>query len=376
VKLCPVTVPASLTAPTLTPQLSLLGELALEHSAHLAWLRRRFPAFGPELLADALQAAYAEALEQLRLPDERRPQFESYDAARGWLRTIAANAARRSVRRSGVVEVSVGDDMEHSSAETTPAADADLLSRAEDEHLRESMDRALAGLSDDHARVLRWRYLDNLSPDAIMLLEGLGTHGQYEGRHRRAMDALRRSLARVQLSPSCKEARVLIVRSPEAFLSGRRIAAHVDTCVPCQAYSRNLRGALAAMPLSPATLDALTGAVRRNRPERGGEGVEQPLSGNQPAGTPSSGAPAGPGGWWHAAAVKATAALGALTFAAGALLLWSGHDAGSADRDRAARPAAQAAQPQAPRSASSLRWAEHGPTVPAGDRTAGLGAER
>jgi DNA-directed RNA polymerase specialized sigma24 family protein len=373
-------VAAPLTAPELSPSLSLVGELALEHSAHLAWLRRRFPALGAELVADALQTAYADALEQLRLPPERRPRFDSYDAARGWLRTIAGNAARRGVRRSSVVEVAVGDDPEQAPGKATPAADAELLARAEDAHLRESMVRALADLPDDHARVLRWRYLDGLSPDAIMSLEGLDTHGQYEGRHRRAMDALRRSLARVRLGPSCTEARVLLVRRPEAYLDGRRIAAHVDTCVPCQAYGRSLRGALAALPLSPVTLDALTSAVRRTRHEPSGDGVDAQLTGPPAGGAPPSGA-AAPSGWRHAAAVKGTAALGAVTFAAGALLLYADDGRDRGDRARASRPAAEAVAPPArPRPDSNLRWARQRPTGAAplqgAGRTSRLGAGR
>jgi DNA-directed RNA polymerase specialized sigma24 family protein len=338
----------------LPPALQLVGQLAMEHTSHVKWLHGRFPGCDGALLEDALQTAYAEALHQLRAASDRRPEFASYDAARGWLRTIAANTAKRTLRGAGETPLPDDDGWD---AGTTPAADSELLDRVEREQVHDGLARALADLSDEHARFLRWRYVENLPPASIMALEGFSTLGQYDGRHRRALAALRTALVRLQPDTGCAKARVLLVRHPDAFLGAKRAAAHVVACVPCQAFQRRLRGALAAMPLSPLGLRALSDAVRRHPGELGGDAAA-----DAPRPTPE---PAGNALPAHAARIpagiaKAATAMAGAALVVGGLVMGAG-DGGERRGDPRAAPAAEVASPTPtaqPR--GTLRWSDNG----------------
>ena len=345
------TLPSSRFA--LTPALELVGRLAMEHTAHVRFLRGRFPRCDESLLEDALQTAYAEALQQLREPLERRPQFGSYDAARGWLRTIATNTARRSLRPNGEIALTGEEDFV-----ATTTADGDLLERSEREQVHDGMRRALGRLTDEHARLLRWRYVEELSPAAIMELEGLSTLGQYDGRHRRALDALRAALVRLPLDDGCGKARVALLRRPGVLLDSRRTAAHVVACVPCQAYQRRLRGALAAMPVSPVALRALSDAVRGQPSGTGGDAGDSPELPAQPgAVTPE------PAHVVSGAAAKLGAVAAATAVALGGLAMATRGNDG--DAPTAPPPAVEPARATAAPAPQRLRWADHGAARPA-----------
>jgi len=96
-----------------------------------------------------------------RFEDVLAASVVHYDAARGWLHTIATNAARRSLRPSGEVAITGEEDWV-----ATTTADGELLERSEREQVHEGLRRALG----EHARFLRWRYVEDLSPTAIMEL--------------------------------------------------------------------------------------------------------------------------------------------------------------------------------------------------------------
>jgi DNA-directed RNA polymerase specialized sigma24 family protein len=345
-------VSAVISPSVLPPALHLIGQLAMEHAAHVKWLQGRFPGCASGVLEDALQTAYAEALQQLREPSDRRPEFGSYDAARGWLRTIAANTARRTLRR--VAEVPLTGD-EGWETDAAPAADSELLDRAEREHVHDELQRALAELTDEHARFLRWRYVENLSPATIMSLEDFSTVGQYDGRHRRALDALRNALVRLQPDRGCGEARVLLLRQPDAFIAAKRAAAHVAGCVPCQAYQRRLRGALAAMPLSPASLRALSDAVRRHpgRPET------EPGDAPRPATEPSASALPAHVSRFSAGVAKAVAIAGAAVLCVGGIAIFGGDDSGDARPAAAAKVNERTTSPSSSTPSRTLRWSDH-----------------
>jgi DNA-directed RNA polymerase specialized sigma24 family protein len=74
-----------------------------------------------------------------------------------------------------------------------------VLDAAEREETVRAVRAGLEQLPDGHARLLRLRYEDGLSPQAIMAREGLLTVNQYERRHRRAIKALARALADMDL---------------------------------------------------------------------------------------------------------------------------------------------------------------------------------
>jgi hypothetical protein len=103
---------------------------------------------------------------------------------------------------------------------------------------------------------------------------------------------------------------------------------HVEECTACRAFERQLRGALAVVPLSPAALGAklVLGTFAA------------PSAAAQPAATTSS-APSGGGGLWKSVAAqpKLVAALAAATLAAaGAGFALSGGDEGAQRTTQAA----------------------------------------
>jgi hypothetical protein len=133
-----------------------------------------------------------------------------------------------------------------------------LASASLSEDMRHAIVEALRRLDDRDARLLQWRYADELEPEAIMRLEGLSRYTQHEGRHTRAVKALGRTVAGLTLHVSCRETRAIMRLQPDALLqpTDGRVQAHIETCVACRAFRLELRGPLAAIPLSPAALGA------------------------------------------------------------------------------------------------------------------------
>ena len=364
---------------------AILTRLARDNDDHLRWLRREFGgSFQEEDLADLLQDGFGRAA--VALKREEPPTFPDWPHAVAWFRRVCKNTAidgkrhrdgrRESERAARPTYVSLdplGEDGErYESAlavldDGLEAIDTDGADREVDEAILEALRR----LPDKHARILVWRYEDNLAPEAIMRLEGLDSIKQYEGRHYRAMKALGHALSRLTLGPGCGQARVLLRKKPEALLDPRAggMRIHVEECTACRAFERQLRGALAVVPLSPAALGAklVLGTFAA------------PSAAAQPAATTSS-APSGGGGLWKSVAAqpKLVAALAAATLAAaGAGFALGGGDEG-AQRTTQAASAAAAIGPRDGRGVfhANESPAEHFAHHPLLTGAAGAGEER
>jgi hypothetical protein len=185
------------------------------------------------------------------------------------------------------------------------------------------------------------------------------------------MKALGHALSRLTLGPGCGQARVLLRKKPEALLDPRAggMRIHVEECTACRAFERQLRGALAVVPLSPAALGAklMLGTFAA------------PSAVAQPAAATNS-APSGGGGLWRSVAAqpKLLAALAAGTLAAaGGGFALSGGDEG-AQRTAQAASAAAAIGPRDGRGVfhANESPAEHFAHHPLLSGSAGAGGER
>src|SRR3954447_6423453 len=248
-----------------------LARLAADNEQHLRWLQFKFGAsLSDEDLADILQEAREEAIAALH--GDHPPTFPDWARAVAWFRRVCANTAidalrrrdgrRPSERTTRPTLVSL-DRLAETKREPDGALviedPLDALAAASlSEDMHRAIVEALRRLDDRDARLLQWRYADELEPEAIMRLEGLSRYKQYEGRHTRAVKALGRAVAGLTLHVTCREARAIMRRQPDALLqpTDGRVQAHLETCVACRAFQLQLRGALAAMPLSPAALGA------------------------------------------------------------------------------------------------------------------------
>ncbi len=318
----------------MTPE-NLLRQLAEHHEQHLRWLSRRLGStVSPHEIEDVLQGAYTRALAALRRPQDTS-SFEDLGRAGAWLRTIALHLALDIERqRRG----RPGDGRERRldpaslDAEGLPSL-ADARVHLEDDVL-ESLERdarrlliadAIGALDPKHQQILQLRYGRDLDPATIMVLEGL-SRGQWEGRHTRAVNALGRALARLQVSSECGRTRRLLRRSPADLLGGSQGPAsdHVATCVACGAFARSAQYALATLPLPLAIAawryDAAECLVRPasrhgSDPGAGGPGPRQSGAARAAAGKLAALATAGAMG---VCALAAGERIGALASDAGA----------------------------------------------------------
>ncbi len=253
----------------------LIEHLARDHRENLRWMRARFRGrLADDEIEDALQAAYARALVSLSGRRGPVPQFESDEKARAWLRQIATRIAididrERNGRHNG--HDRRPRQVQFDTAETLPAANlvgatdigAEVIEDLERHRLQPVILRALESLPDEHRQILKLRYSDALSPQAIMYLQQL-TRRQYEGRHTRAIKAFTRALSKLDMSWECGQTRLLLKHDVQALLNPRartEARAHIESCLSCQAFVRSTNSALAVMPLPFALaawkLDAL-----------------------------------------------------------------------------------------------------------------------
>src|SRR4051794_1480284 len=323
-----------------------LSRLAADNDRHLRWLQLKFGAsLSDEDLADILQEAHEDAIAALH--GDHPPTFPDWARAVAWFRRVCANTAidairRRDGRRASERTTRPALVSLDRLGETTREPDGALViedpldalaSASLSDEMHCAIVEALRRLEDRDARLLQWRYADDMEPEAIMRLEGLSRYKQYEGRHTRAVKALGRAVAGLTLHVSCREARAIIRRQPGALLdpTGGRVQAHLETCLPCRAFRLQLRGALAAIPLSPAAL-----------------GAKLLLTHTQPGATTTSGPTAAGVAPGHAALVQAKLAAVA---AAAAVAVGAVAAASAGDGD----PVSRAAQTQfaAPSTAGS-----------------------
>jgi RNA polymerase sigma factor (sigma-70 family) len=317
--------------------------LAAENDQHLRFLQFKFGAsLSDEDLADILQEAHVDAIAALH--GERPPTFPDWARAVAWFRRVCANTAIDAIRRRDGRRASERTTRPtlvslDGLTETTREPDGALIiedplealaAASLSEDLHHAIVEALRRLDDRDARLLQWRYADELEPEAIMRLEGLSRYKQYEGRHTRAVKALGRTVAGLMLHVSCRETRAIMRRRPDALLqpTDGGVQAHIETCLACRAFRLQLRGALAAIPLSPAAL-----------------GAKLLLTHTQPAATtaagPTSAAPASAAPW-HAALAqpKLAAVVAAATLAVGAITTASAGDSDPGSRAAHTQPAA------------------------------------
>src|SRR4051812_11801705 len=163
-----------------------LARLAAENEQHLRFLRFKFGAsLSDEDLADILQQAHEDAIAALH--GDRPPTFRDWARAVAWFRRVCANTAIDAIRRRDGRRASERttrptlvslDAFGESTREPDGALVVDdpldaLASASLSEDMHRAIVEALGRLEDRDARLLQWRYADDLEPEAIMRLEGL-----------------------------------------------------------------------------------------------------------------------------------------------------------------------------------------------------------
>lgn len=239
----------------------LIAELAREHSEHLAYLEHKLDGLlSVDEIEEVLQDAYLEAASSLK-DRNRTLAFASYDKARAWLRSIAVMRAvdvdrHFTGRREQNKRVHVGietadgsplplhDDRIHIEEQVIRAVDRDRTAAL--------VKRALESISEEHQQVLKLRFDDNLSGQAIKHLLGLSTIKQYEARLTRALKALATAMSKQNVTLECGRTRLLLKRQPDPLFNEAAVGvarSHVESCLACQSFARSTRVALAALPL-------------------------------------------------------------------------------------------------------------------------------
>ncbi len=245
------------------PSHPVIERLVRDHDQHLKALQREFRGWiAPDEAEDILQIAYTRGFVQLTDPARKTPNFESYDAERAWLHTIAWNVARDEDRhlkgrrpetrakRPTLVNIDTPDG-------PLPVLDDDAfveddaLDAVERDQTQAMGAQALATLDPKHQQILKLLFSDNLKPQAIMYLEGL-TEKQWNGRRERAIAAFARAVAKINVTLDCGQFRLLLKRQPQALLDSSDVSTardHIETCLACQGFAQSTRKALAVMPL-------------------------------------------------------------------------------------------------------------------------------
>jgi RNA polymerase sigma factor (sigma-70 family) len=345
---------------------ALVGRLAGEHADHVRYLRRRFrTSFRPDELDEVVREAYVRALASIEAAAPGDLRFASYDKARGWFREIARHTAIDEIRardgrrasekrlRPQVLSLDrFADDQERDDAWDNPALrDPDVdteeegLLWSERDHAQQVLAAALERVRPELLRLLRARYLDNLEPDAIQRLEGLSPT-QYERQHTRALKALRKALGGLELGRSCKEVRLQLQDHMVGLLDEHALVrrdAHLAGCRPCQLFSLQLRGALAALPLPAVGGFGVVAKLAALVAGRGGEGAA-------PGAAAFGGAAKGAGVFGTVSAGKAACAVSVLAICA---TITAGYG-GEPSRVDPAGTASSPARPAAPAASTPL----------------------
>jgi RNA polymerase sigma factor (sigma-70 family) len=250
-----------------------LERLAGERAALVAWLAARFRGrLSFEDCEDVVADALPRLAEDPRLPADlaRAGAYARRALWRDALDELRHRHGRELARRAPL-PLELAAELPQSDAET----EGELAARQEREQLQAAAARMLARLSPSEAKVLRLRFLDEVTPDAIADELGV-TRSQYQRRlstaSRHALDAL----VDAHSGPACPQVRRLITESPIGLLgrddAGRRDA-HLDECVHCRAFSLRARGALELLPLPAAGLLERFSARVSQLLGRGGESL-------------------------------------------------------------------------------------------------------
>lgn len=227
----------------------------------LAQLRQRVLSFGMRVCGhredaeDTSQEVLLKALQQAA-------KFSSAKAFSVWLYTVAKNQCLMSRRRSRFAPAQhlPLDDLVPTRAElqalaTAPEASPEqrLLRDENGEHVRD----ALAHLPPPYRLILVLHDMEGLGTDAIGKVMGL-KRGTVRVRLHRARLALRQELARMELPSEKPAARKRQSRECRQMFAGlsdyldqtlrtvmcKGLEAHMEGCVPCKAFLRDLRSAV------------------------------------------------------------------------------------------------------------------------------------
>lgn len=191
---------------------------------------------------DAVQEALTEGTAQLDL---------SVENVTGWVLVIArrrlldAHRAQhgRGKRRRHFVHAEADDLAEERVSES------ELVELLED-GARQDASEAMARLSAEHQRLLTLAIERTRYPEVGQIL-GISSKAAKE-RTLRAWNALRQAFIDSELGPDCSDARRLMVRPRARGGAGTSerlsLVAHIETCAPCRAYEKRLKGLIATSP--------------------------------------------------------------------------------------------------------------------------------
>jgi RNA polymerase sigma factor (sigma-70 family) len=194
---------------------------------------------------DAVQEALADALRQPGL------SVENLD---GWVLAIA----RRRVLDHHRATVGRGKDAR--GRRTFVAAEAEDLAdqRVSDTELVELLEdgasrdasEAMKRLSAEHQRLLTLS-IERTSYRDVGAILGVSSKAAKERTHR-AWSALRQAFIETERGPECKTVRRMLVgrrtRGTAGVTERKLLIAHVETCAPCRAYEKRMKGLIATSP--------------------------------------------------------------------------------------------------------------------------------
>jgi RNA polymerase sigma-70 factor (ECF subfamily) len=142
--------------------------------------------------ADLTQDVFVRAWKSL-------PRLEAAEAFSSWLYRIATNLSRNWIRdntrvRQESLDAPVGGDEEEGSVREIPDFSGDPAAAAQQRAMREAVQRAVQGLSEDHRRVVTLHHLEGMAVEEIAQVMQCSV-GTVKSRLSRARDHLRRKLA-------------------------------------------------------------------------------------------------------------------------------------------------------------------------------------
>jgi RNA polymerase sigma-70 factor, ECF subfamily len=141
--------------------------------------------------ADLTQEVFVRAYRAL-------PRLQTPEAFTSWLYRIAVNLSRNWLRDRGRVRVESlelpGDDGEEGNTREIADPSGDPASLTQTQDLRERVQKAVSGLSEDHRTVVTLHHLEGVSVEEIARIMNCSI-GTVKSRLSRARDHLKRKLA-------------------------------------------------------------------------------------------------------------------------------------------------------------------------------------
>lgn len=199
-----------------------------------------------------------------RTSEQRRRWFAAVlnNAAIDYLRARDGRRPSEKARRPKYVPVLAGDEFPVAGGVRVdqlpdPGGDPEreLLAATDAEVSRSVVERALARMPADEARLIRWRYLSEQQPTAAQMAQRLGlTAKQFEYRWMRAWLRFVARIAEDAPSSDCQAARRSMARGTDPVapvVEHQRLSAHLAGCVNCRVFATRAKRVATLVPVLP-----------------------------------------------------------------------------------------------------------------------------